>query len=278
MNEALILAKQHNWNMPTVCPVCGASLEISENHKQLYCTNDFCKSRFSGRITKWVGTLGIKELGLTTIEKFLDFGIIETISSLYCIDYSKIETMEGFGEKSAENIRKEIESHKKLTLAKFIAGYNIDSIGEKVAEKIIADKKVKSLNDLMSKRNDLVCEGVGEITANKLKEGLEALYSDMEETLKYVTIIEEKTSTVASGKLNGKSFCFTGAASRPRKELQKMVLDNGGVVHDAIKKSPLTDYLVIADVNSTSSKAVSARKLGVNLISEEDFLRLLSHK
>lgn len=270
------LSKAHNWNLPTSCPVCGGEFNLSENHKKLSCINDFCLSKYSGRIAKWVSVLGIKELGLTTIEKLIDAGIIDTISSLYYIDYSKIEKLEGFGKRSAENIKKEIESHKKMSLAKFIAGYNICGIGERVIQTIIEEKGYKDIADFWyAESKDFVCKSVGTITADILYTGLRALYDDMVTSLRNVEIIEENKPNTSGSKLNGKSFCFTGAMKNKRKDLEQMVSDNGGIVHDGIKKNPLTDYLVIADVNSTSSKAVAARKLGVNLISEDDFLGML---
>ena len=129
------LSKAYKWNIPTKCPICGSELNLSENHKKLSCTNDYCKSRYSGRITKWTSVLGIKEFGGATIDKFLEAGIIDTISSLYKIDYSKVSSMEGFGEKSAKNLKKEIDSHKEMTLAQFIGGYNIDGISISIKNK-----------------------------------------------------------------------------------------------------------------------------------------------
>ena len=270
------LSKAYKWNIPTECPVCGGDLILSENHKQFYCNNDYCKSKYSGRITKWTSVLGIKEFGMATIEKFLNTGIISTISSLYKIDYHKIALLEGFGEKSADNLKNEIESHKKMTLSQFIAGYNIDSIGEKVIQKIINAKGFKNFEDFYKIKNheDFICEGVGDSTALKLFNGLAALEKDMLETLRFVEIIEEEKVESSSNSLNGKSFCFTGAMKNKRKDLEAKVIDFGGIVHDGIKKNPLTDYLVIADINSTSSKAIAARKLGVSLISEENFLEM----
>jgi DNA ligase (NAD+) len=270
------LSKTYKWNIPTKCPVCGGDLTLSENHKQFYCNNDYCKSKYSGRITKWTSVLGIKEFGMATIEKFLNIGIINTISSLYKINYQNVTLLEGFGEKSADNLKNEIESHKKMTLSQFIAGYNIDSIGEKVVQKIIDAKGFKNFGDFYKIKNhkDFICEGVGDSTALKLFNGLAALGQDMLETLRFVEIIEEEKVESSSNSLNGKSFCFTGAMKNKRKDLEAKVIDFGGIVHDGIKKNPLTDYLVIADINSTSSKAVAARKLGVNLISEDNFLEM----
>jgi DNA ligase (NAD+) len=75
------------------------------------------------------------------------------------------------------------------------------------------------------------------------------------------------------GALSGLSFCFTGAANKPRKELLQIVEDNGGTPYDSVDKT--LSYLVIADLNSTSSKAVKARKLGVKMITEDQFLRMV---
>lgn len=263
------LASLHNWNMPTVCPVCGAELVISDNHKQLTCSNDFCKSKFSGRISKWTEKLQIMELGLTTIETLYDAGIFATISDLYKIDYNKLASLEGFSKRSADIIKAQIDAHKQATLAQFISGYNISGVGEKIVQKIIDAKKLDTFDDFIA-CSDFTCEGVGDITARKLRKGLDIFENDMRETLKYVQILVPKAPV--AGSLNGKSFCFTGAAARPRKELWELVEKNGGIVHENMKKD--TTFLVLADPNSTSSKAVKARKQGTTLISEEDFVKM----
>ena len=275
MNTIEILAKSHKWNLPTVCPVCGGELTISDNHCQLKCTNDFCKSKYAGRINKWTNTLDIKEFGGSTIDKLIENNVINSISSLYTMDLNKIASLDGFGVRSAEKMKKELDAHKTMTLAKFIAGYNIDSIGEKVIENIIKFYGFKKFEDFFGSNSSqrFVCDGVAAITSKKLHEGLKALKSDMEKTLKFVTIKNAATKkTVVGGSLGGKSFCFTGAASRSRKELWELVEKNGGVIHESIKKD--TDYLVLADVNSTSSKAKKARAQGTNLLSEEDFVNM----
>lgn len=274
MNTIEILAKSHKWNLPTVCPVCGGELSISDNHCQLKCTNEFCKSKYAGRINKWTGVMDIKEFGGTTIDRLIDENIISTISSLYTMDLEKIASLTGFGVRSAQKMKKELDAHKTMTLAKFIAGYNIDSIGEKVIENIIKFYGFKKFEDFFGSNSSqrFVCDGVAAITSKKLHDGLKMWKSDMEKTLKFVTIKEAEKKTPVSGSLNGKSFCFTGAASMPRKELWALVEKNGGIVHESIKKD--TDYLVLADVNSNSGKAKKAREQGTTLLSEEDFVKM----
>ena len=276
MNAIQTLAKLHNWNVPTVCPICGGELELSENHCQLKCVNDFCQSKTAGRINKWTGTLDVKEFGLRTINLLIDNGVVDSISSLYTMDLNKIAKIEGMGKRSAEKMKKELDVHKEITLAKFIAGYNIEGVGEKVIENIIKFYNFKTLNDFFGSTSSqrFVCDGVGDVISTKLAEGLKALKSDMEKTLQFVTIksAAPKKVVAGGGSLGGKSFCFTGAASRPRKELWELVEKNGGVIHESMKKD--TDVLVLADVNSTSSKAVKARKQGTTLMTEEDFVKL----
>lgn len=271
MTEVETLAKNHNWNMPTKCSVCGADLVISENHKELKCSNEFCKSRYMGRISKWTDTLKIKEFGLTTIEKMIDNNIFKTIPDLYKIDYAKIASMDGFGEKSAAKMKSELDSHKEATLAEFIAGFNITDCGENIIQNVIDGKGFNTLDAFLNaKANDFIMDGLKEKTADKLYNGLQALKEDMLETVKFVKIKEIKK--VEGGSLGGQSFCFTGPAQRKRSELWEIVEKNGGVVHESCKKD--TNFLVTNTPNSGSSKNVKAQKLGISIITEMDFLSM----
>lgn len=267
---------QIKWNMPSSCPVCGGKLSLSENHKHLKCENPACRSKAAGNIMKWTNTLGIKEFGPATIDAIIELGYTK-ICDLYKPElYAKLERMPGFGKNSVEKMAKEVGNHRKMTLAQFIAGYNFDSIGEKQVQKIIDSKNYESINDFRTtKSSDFVCDGIGEKTAEKIVEGMTAFYeNDMRETQKFIEIIRTQKQEVSSNSLlGGKSFCFTGAASIPRKQLQAMVTENGGIVHDSVKKD--TTYLVMADPTSTSTKAEKARKNGTLLLSEAAFFEMV---
>lgn len=270
------LATQHNWNLPMVCPVCGSALELSPNHMHLTCTNEFCSSRASGTIAKWCSINGIKELGLTTIEKIQEHGFFSSIGSMYTqLDApSECRTvMSSELGKNWINIIKEIDAHREMTLAKFIAGYNIAGIGEKQVQKVIDFYSIKEFEGFFWSDNTqrFVCDGIGAVLSQKLSKGLEVNKADMEETIKHIRIIKPVT---AIGKLSGKSCCFTGAMEYKRKDLQDMVTAQGGTNLDSVTKN-LT-YLVIADPNSTSGKAKKARDLGITLISPEQFLEMVN--
>lgn len=270
------LAAQHNWNLPTVCPVCGSALELSPNHMHLTCTNEFCSSRASGTIAKWCSINGIKELGLTTIEKIQEHGFFSSIGSMYAqLDApSECRTvMSSELGKNWINIIREIDAHREMTLAKFIAGYNIAGIGEKQVQKVIDFYSIKDFNGLFwsDSSQRFVCDGIGAVLSQKLSKGLEVNKADMEETIKHIILIKP---VLASGKLSGKSFCFTGSMSYKRKDLQDIVTAQGGTNLDSVTKN-LT-YLVTADPNSTSGKAKKARDLGITLISPEQFLEMVN--
>ena len=270
------LASQHNWNLPTACPVCGSALELSPNHMHLTCTGEFCPSRASGTIAKWCAVNGIKELGLTTIEKIQERGFFSSIGNMYEQVDSDSECRAVMGSelgKNWVNIVREIDSHREMTLAKFVAGYNITGIGEKQVQKVIDSCSVKDFGGFFRSDDPLrfVCDGIGEVLSQKLSKGLEVNKADMEETIKHIRIIKQES---AVGSLTGKSFCFTGAMEYKRKDLQAMVTAHGGTNLDSVTKN--LAYLVIADPNSTSGKAKKARELGITLISPEQFLEMVN--
>ena len=269
------LATQHNWNLPVVCPICGSVLELSPNHMHLTCTNEFCSSRASGTIAKWCSIIGIKELGLTTIEKVQEQGFFSTIGKAYQeLDDTAIDAyMIPLLGKNWTNIRKEFVAHREMSLAKFIAGYNIAGIGEKQVQKVIDFYSIKEFGGFFwsDSSQRFVCDGIGSVLSQKLSKGLEVNKADMEETIKHIRIIKQE---LATGSLTGKSFCFTGAMEYKRKDLQDIVTAHGGTNLDSVTKN-LT-YLVIADPNSTSGKAKKARDLGITLISPEQFLEMVN--
>lgn len=265
------LIAKHNWNLPSACPACGTDLEINPNHTRVFCPNEFCPSKVSGKIRKWANVMGIKELGLTTVEKIQDAGTFLTVSSLYRIDSDTDRKMEPMFGKVWENIKREIFSHRKMNLAQFVAGYNIPGIGEKQVQKIIESKRFKTIEDFEGE-NPLrfTCDGIGDILSVKLSDGIKANIDDMKETIREVEIIKEEKK---EGKLSGMSFCFTGAMEFKRKDLQKMVEENGGTNFDSVKKG--LSYLVMADPNSTSTKAKKAREQGTKMITPEQFLEMV---
>jgi DNA ligase (NAD+) len=279
MTDIELIAKNHpTWHVPTVCPVCHSPLELNDKHTLLICPNDSCSTKLVARIDAWTDVHKIKELAPVTIEKFVKAGLISCVADLYNLDYGYISNMDGFKEKSAENIKKNIASVKSTTLEKFISGFNITSIGEKAAKKMIDGCKAKTLDDLFEKKEeDFITDGIGEITAKKFVAGLAALKDDMVKTTKYIKIeapVKKQSTSSQNSKLSGLSFCFHGACNiGPRKECEALVESNGGKITGVTKS---LSYLVTDDdLSSTSSKMVKAKQLGIKIITSEDFMALL---
>lgn len=274
MNKLDDLIAKHNWNLPSKCPSCGGDLYINSSHTIIKCANPNCVSKLLGKLMKWIQKLEIKDVSTATLERFIKEGYIkEGIADLYKLPYDKIKMLSGFGEKSAENIRKSINKKKEIPLSLFISGFNIEDVGERVSDKIIKKIGATKIEDLFSKTSylDFVTDGIGDLTANKFREGLLANKSDMIETLKFVHIMEENKM---GKKFENMSFCFTGAMQYARRDLEKMVTDNGGTALSAV--SGRLTYLVQQDPASMSNKSKKARDLGVKIISPEEFLQMVN--
>lgn len=269
------LRNSHNWNLPEVCPVCGEPLILSQNHRQLTCSNQYCPSRSSGTIAKWVEKMKVLELGLTTIEKIQEFGYFMSIGSIYeQIDDPEVnKVLEGEFGKNWSNIKAQLKAHTEATLAQFISGYNISGVGEKLIQRVVESFGFTKPEDFVKGTFvDLICEGIGDVTAEKLYEGVKANLDDMNKTLKTIKLTVPVVSNT-SGMVSGLSFCFTGAMEYKRSVLQEYVTREGGINFDSVKKG--LSYLVMADPNSTSSKAVKARSLGIKLITPDEFLEMV---
>lgn len=277
-NDVIKIAAAHNWNMPTVCPLCGTKLVLNENHTRLYCPNNGCKTYSISRFTKWTSVMDIKEIGKATIELISDNGF--EIPDLYKNEklYEFLLSQEGFGEKSVEKIKKNVNAHKEMTLAQFIAGFNIEDVGQKVIQKAIDVTGSKTIEDLLNaSKSSFLTEGISEITAGKIFEGLQSLKDMMLETAKYVTIIEGGNEKVSGSVLAGMSFCFTGKAEAigSRSLCESLVIENGGSVASSVKKG-LT-YLVTDDTKSGSSKNKKAKELGISVITSFEFKEMIEN-
>ena len=253
--------KPTTWSVPTICPCCGQSLTLSENMTKLQCTNIDCKSNIEGRIDKWMSVMDIQHVGPAVISDLVELGC-KTIKDVY-ENVDKLADLDGYGQKSISKIKKEMEKKNVATFEKFVTAFNIDGIGEKTVKKF----GLKSINDCLA-----IKDGQS-ITLDKIKSGVTIFRSQMEDMMQIITIEENTNNIVAEAKLSGLSFCFTGTLSQKRSVLEKMVTDLGGTISSVSRN--LT-YLVTGDVDSTSSKTKKAKDLGIKIIDEEQFLKILN--
>ena len=255
------------FKTPEQCPVCNANVFFEGEF--LVCNNDNCPSRVRGKIKNWIKALGVLEWGDSLIDKLLEEEKIKTIADLYRLTEQDLSSLERMGEKSAKKAIKILDDSKEITLEQFIGGLSISMIGETITG-LLSKAGINTIDKLQKCDEDDFTEvqGIGSEKASKLYAGLKENKDLIEDLLKYIKIKEIKEKT---GILVKKSFCFSDTKQK-KAVLEKMVTDNGGDVASVNKQ---LSFLVVGDINSTTSKAVKARKNNVSIISEEDFLEMV---
>lgn len=263
------------FDYPKTCPICGEETKI--DNKYLICSNINCHGKQIGNIKKWCSSIGIqsKGIGEKLIERLYNEGLIKNASDLYRIKEEDISKLERYGDKSASNIIEIIQNNKEIELSEFIAGLNIPNFGKRMAEILIENGYDSYLKIEELTIDELIkMDGIEEKTATTFING----YNEKEDLRLDLIGIGVKIKTVNKDKKL--SFCFTGAVQSidksgnryTRSKLIDVVNLNGGEVFNSVKSG--LDYLVMADPNSTSTKAQKARKLGINLIGEEQFFNM----
>jgi DNA ligase (NAD+) len=267
--EEVTVSSKLIYSPPVYCPVCNTKL--IENGEHLQCPNTVgCPAQIKGRIKNWINELNLLEWGDTLVEKLVEAKKVKNIADLYTLKVDDIANLDHLGEKTAKKVLDILWANKQVPLEVFLGALSIPMIGQSTIKAIMnagCDDLTK-FGQLGSREFEQV-PGVGPTKAKFLADGLQHNQKLILQLLKNGVEIKAR----ATGTLTGKSICFTGAMKNKRPVLEKMAADAGADVKGSVGKG-LT-YLVIADPNSSSSKAQAARKLGTTLISEDDFLDMV---
>ena len=268
-------------DIPKVCPVCGGATEIRKINdvESLYCTNPDCQAKKIKSFTLFVSrdALNIEGLSEATLEKFIARGFIHEFADIFRLSRfrEEIVELEGFGEKSYENLISSVEKARKTTLARVIYSLGIPNIGLSGAKLICRqlDDEVERL--LAASEEELAAiDGVGPVIAASFTR----YFADPEKRERFFRLLSEltleKEETAAVQDLKGKVFVVTGSLTHfsNRAELKELIEKRGGKVTGSVTGK--TDYLINNDTESSSSKNKKARELGIPVISEEEFLKL----
>jgi DNA ligase (NAD+) len=255
--------------VPTRCS-CGT--ELVDEGTRLLCPNPDCPKKLRHRLEKWLSVLDVRDFGGVIVGKLLDSGRVRSIPDLYGLDALELAEYERMGETLAKKILRNLASRNEVSLARFVAGFDIEGIGELIAEKAVS-AGFDSLAKLRAATTEelAVVDGLGEITAKTLVEGLKAAGTEMEELLAKGAVRILPPS--ASGPFAGKSFCFTGELrTMKRPDAEALVRELGGQPKASVTKG--LSYLVTNDPSSGSDKNKKAASYGVIIIDEEEFLRM----
>lgn len=274
------LTGSDNLEIPKVCPVCGQPTHIRQmNEVQvLYCTNEKCAAKQIKAFTLFVSrdALNIDGLSEATLEKFVDRGFIHEFADLFELERyrGEITQMEGFGEKSFQNLMDSIDTARTTTLPRVLYGLGIAGIGGANAKLICRhfDYDLERMKQADEEKLSEI-EGIGDVLASAFVEYMrdEDNLRRLERLLQKLTL--EKPQVDAAGQtLGGMSFVITGSLMHyeNRNELKDIIEQKGGKVAGSVTGK--TTCLINNDVNSNSSKNKKAKELGVPILSEEDFM------
>lgn len=266
--EEVIEAPEEVLDQPTNCPECNSALINVGEYVQCINTTG-CPAQRLGKLTNWIKELNVLEWGESVLTKLLDSGKVNDIADLYKLSVKDLESLDRMGEKSAKKCYDILHANKNIPLDIFLGGLSIPSIGGSTIRAIMnaGCDTIEKFGQLKAEHFEQV-PGVGPSKAKALAEGLVYNQKLILDLLDVVTI---KSKPI--GKLSNTSVCFTGAMVNKRPILEKMAQDAGADVKSSVGKG--LSYLVINDLNSTSSKAVKAKSLGTKLISEDEFLEIV---
>ena len=277
------LTKSNNLEIPAVCPVCGEETEIIalRDGKALKCPNPNCKAQRISSLEHFVSrdALNIEGLSEATIEKFIEKGFIDNYTDIFKLEKYKTEivSMDGFGEKSYNNLISAIDKSKSVALPNFIYALGINNVGLSNA-KLLCKKCNNSLDEIRKADFDTLIsiDGFGDVIADSIVKYFSHqknndLINDVLNYLQFTATEDSQTEL----KLENVTFVVTGDVHiyKNRKELQGVIEKLGGKVTGSV--SAKTNYLINNDVNSSSSKNKKAKELGIPIISEEDFEEMI---
>lgn len=254
---------------PEVCPICSQA--TARDGEYIVCSNvATCPAQTAGRIKQWVGELNILEWGDTLIQKLVDAGLVKTVADLYRLTKEQLANLDRMGEKSAENALKTLWAASPMPLENFLGGLSIPLCATSTF-RLVVDAGLDTVEKLHATpyARFLEIDGLGPKRASSLFDSLRTTHKALIQDI-LSTGVALKSRAV--GNLTGKSVCFTGKSVRKRAELEALATNAGGAVKGSVGKG-LT-FLVLADPDSTSSKAVAARKNGTTCISEEAFVEM----
>lgn len=263
------------FEMPRICPSCGEKVYRTEGEAAVRCINPNCKSRSLRNIIHFVSrdAMNIDSLGESIVEQLINEGLIKDCADLYYLKKEDIASLEGLGEKSADNILKAIDKSREAGLEKLLFGLGIRHIGEKAAQTIA--KKFGDINSLITATEEelLTVSDIGKESASSIVRYFEDENTkDLIDRLISAGVSIECKEKQVGNKLEGKTVVVTGTLpTLKRNEAEALIRAHGGNASGSVSKK--TDYLLCG--SDAGSKLAKAQSLGILILTEEEFLEML---
>jgi len=273
--------KEKKFKMPSKCPVCEGLIKKKEvgNNKSgdssvaFYCTNPKCKAKDERYLEHFISVFEIYEMGPKIIRRFKDEGLITDGADVFTLEKEDIASMERFGEKSAENIIKEIDLKKKISLARLIWALGILHVGEETSRDLASHFKTLDKIKTATEEELNGIDNIGSVVARSVYE----FFRD-KDNIDFINKLEKngvvvlKSEGEKKGKFSGFNFVLTGTlASMSREIAKEKIINLGGKVSGSVSKN--TSFVLSGE--DPGSKLKEAEKLGVKILKEEEFLRMI---
>jgi len=261
-------------HVPEKCPVCGTKVVRTEGEVDYFCVNANCPAKLRETILHFAsrGVMNIDGMGEALVNQLTDRGLVQNVADIYKLTKDDLLSLERMGEKSAQNVLREVEASKKLPLERVIYGLGIRFVGERTAQFLA--EHFGSMDALMNANEEELQQAaeVGPRIAQSIAEFFqEPRNRELVERLRKAGLTFAGTKKKRGTKLAGKTFVLTGTLTRPREQAKKMIEDAGGRVSGSVSKK--TDYVVAgADAGSKLDKA---KELRISVIGEKDLNELL---
>ena len=262
------------FHMPDKCPVCGGQVIRSEGEADHRCVNANCPAKLRETILHFAsrGVMNIDGMGEALVNQLTDRGLVKNVANIYKLTKQDLLSLDRMGEKSAQNILREIEASKKLPLERVIYGLGIRFVGERTAQFLA--EELGSMDALMNASQEELQQvnEVGPRIAESIAEFFrEPRNRELVERLRQAGLTFKGIRKERGTKFAGKTFVLTGTLSLPRDQVKKTIEAAGGRVSGSVSKK--TDYVIAG--SDAGSKLDKAKELGVSVIGEKDLTDLL---
>ena len=263
--------KEKDFEMPKVCPVCGAEAVREEGEAAVRCTGIECPAKLFRNLVHFVSreAMNIDGLGESIIKQLLDKNLISNMADIYTLQFEEIASLKKNGQKFASNLVNSINASKQNDLSRLITAFGIRHVGTKAA-KILA-KKYKNIDNLMNATSEelALIDDIGPIVANSIREFfLQDQTIDLINKLKEAGVNMEHEEEMIDNRFDGKIFVLTGSLENyTRKEAGDLIEKFGGKVSGSVSKK--TDYLLAGE--DAGSKLIKAQGLGITILTENEF-------
>ena len=272
-------ADSNAYTLPDTCPVCSHSVFRLEDEVVARCQNMECQAQIKGRIEHFVSKncMDIDGFGIKLVDQLVDTGLVTNISDIFCLNLEQLSGLERMAEKSAQNVLAAIETSKSTSMARFVHGLGIRNVGEhtgKVLEKSFSGNLEALINTDLIQLTAI--HEIGEIMAESLLNFfLESNNRKVVQACLNAGVVFSEVKQFKQTNSTGKTFVFTGSLEKfSRKDAKSMVEKLGGRSNSSV--SSKTDFVIAG--NSSGAKLEKARKLGIPILSEDEFLQMLKEK